>query len=96
MNTAEVITICQQLTNEGKEPSVALIKSRLSQATPLPLVIAGLKTFKANPSHIESEIKQETPEPVKIELEQRVESLEQQVAELKRQLSQLVPKPTEE
>jgi len=92
MNTAEVVAICQQLTQEGKEPSVALVKSRLTQSLPLPLVIAGLKSFKANPKQETkvSEPDEQNQEPQS--LEQRVKFLENEVQELKTMLQSLTNK----
>lgn len=50
MNTSAVIQACQQLVKQGKTPSVALIKTRLSKPAPLPVIITGLKQFQANPN----------------------------------------------
>ena len=36
--------------SEGKEPSIALIKSRLTRMAPIPVLISGLKTWKNNPN----------------------------------------------
>ncbi|PSW12603.1 hypothetical protein C9I98_22995 [Photobacterium sanctipauli] len=72
------------LTEEGKEPSVALIKSRLSQPLPMPLIIQALQAWKKNAK---------VPKIEKCEpsatLEERVKSLEQQVADLTARLAQL-------
>jgi len=45
----EIITIANQLANQGKKPSVALIKNKLSQSAPLPVIISTLKTWVHNP-----------------------------------------------
>ena len=84
MNNQEIISICQQLSEEGKEPSVALIKARLSKPAPMPFVIGGLKQWRANPN-VKLEIKSEEQDsctPTQT-LEQRVSALEKEVKELK-------------
>lgn len=83
MSTAEVISICQQLANEGKEPSVALIKARLTKVVPLPTVIAGFKSYKANPKQALPEVEQGTVQVADKTLEARVKQLEQELEELK-------------
>lgn len=45
----EIITIANKLADQGKSPSVALIKSRLSRAAPLPAIIAALKSWQHVP-----------------------------------------------
>ena len=83
MSSNEIFSVCQQLDKEGKEPSVALIKARLSIKQPLPTIVAGLKYWRANPnSSAVQEIKQETKSTI-LPLEQRVEQLEAEVSELK-------------
>ena len=85
MNTSEIIEICRQLDSEGKTPSVALIKARLIKPVPLPIVIAGLKQWQANPKAKSGPAPQFQAENSN-SLEQRVNELEQQVADLHRQL----------
>jgi len=92
MSSSEIISICQQLSKEGKEPSVALIKARLSRPAPMPFVIAGLKQWRANPD-MKVEQQDEGKEPKSAQnqsLEQRVSALELEVKELKQLIKQLV------
>ncbi|GAA6206449.1 hypothetical protein [Thalassotalea sp. SU-HH00458] len=49
----EILAIANQLANQGKKPTVALIKTRLSQPVPLPQLIATLKTWQHEPSFTE-------------------------------------------
>lgn len=89
MSSNEIISICQQLSSEGKQPSVALIKARLANKQPLPSIIAGLKQWQANPN---SKIKEQTVEQESVTtlpLEQRVTQLEKEVLELKNIIKQL-------
>ena len=47
MSTNEIQTICQQLFDAGKTPSVALVKAKLTTPVPLPEVISAVKAFKS-------------------------------------------------
>lgn len=88
MNTEAIIEVCQQLKSEGKEPSVALIKARLTKPQPLPTVISGLKAWKNNPNHVvvSTPVVEEKNAP---SLEERVEKLEQQVKDLNKVIEHL-------
>lgn len=91
INNQEIIAICQQLSQQGKEPSVALIKARLSRPVPMPLIIGGLKQWRANPN-IELEPTEQKQEPTSTpteSLEQRVNVLEAEVKELKQIITKL-------
>jgi hypothetical protein len=84
MNTAEKIRICQTLSQQGKVPSIALIKSRTDKGTPMPILISGLQQWRTNPN-VDIPL-DETAKVTSNEtqtLEQRVQTLEQEVAELK-------------
>ncbi|WP_087023539.1 hypothetical protein [Thaumasiovibrio subtropicus] len=74
----------QSLINDGKEPTTALIKSRLSQPVPMPVIISALQSWKRTkkvPGYTQIQ-----PEQT---LEQRVAALEEQVKNLTEQLNQL-------
>ena len=47
----EIIAIANQLANSGKKPSVALIKTRLTNSVPLPTIISTLKTWHHEPDN---------------------------------------------
>ncbi|WP_299020366.1 hypothetical protein [uncultured Photobacterium sp.] len=72
------------LVEEGKEPSVALIKSRLATPLPMPLIIKALQAWKKNAKvpNIEK------TEPA-LSQEERIKQLEQQVAALTARIEQL-------
>ena len=89
MSTSEIVNICQQLASEGKEPSVALIKARLTQTLPLPMIIAGLKSYKANPKQTLVEQRTKAPTKASTSLEQRVKQLETELFVLKKTIPQL-------
>ena len=47
--TDEIIIIANQLANQGKKPTVALIKTKLTKAVPLPTIITTLKGWSHEP-----------------------------------------------
>jgi hypothetical protein len=46
---SEIYRIAYQLNAQGKKPSVALIRSRLSMPTSLPVIVQSLQQWKLNP-----------------------------------------------
>jgi hypothetical protein len=50
-STEEILVIANELANEGKKPSVALIKTRLTQTIPLPTIISVLKNWQHQPNY---------------------------------------------
>lgn len=46
----EIIAIANTLADQGKKPSVALIKTKLSQPAPLPTIINVLKNWQHQPN----------------------------------------------
>jgi len=48
----EILIIANQLANQGKRPTVALIKSRLTTSFPLPTIIKVLKSWQHDPEFI--------------------------------------------
>lgn len=51
-NIEEIIITANVLANQGKKPTVALVKARLTQNTPLPLIISTLKTWQHQSDYI--------------------------------------------
>ena len=92
MSYNEIIAICQQLEKEGKEPSVALIKSRMTKKAPMPVLITGLQQWRANPKAKVSFEKEELSKSSNekslqdrvTDLEAIVQELQQEIAALKR------------
>ncbi|MFD2179274.1 hypothetical protein [Veronia pacifica] len=76
-----------QLVNDGKQPSVALIKSRLGVTVPMPLVITALQRWKKNGV---------VPKVEKVPAEQsdkeRIRALEEQVSKLEARIALLESK----
>ncbi len=48
----EILGLANQLANNGKKPTVALIKAKLTKSVPLPTIISTLKTWQHDPSFI--------------------------------------------
>jgi len=47
----EILTIANKLADQGKKPSVALIKTKLSHNIALPTIISVLKTWQHQPNY---------------------------------------------
>ncbi len=47
--TDEIIIIANRLANQGKKPTVALIKTKLTKTVPLPTLITTLKGWSHDP-----------------------------------------------
>ena len=95
----EISIIANRLANEGKVPSVALIKGHLSQPTPLPKIIAALKNWHHDPDFIKAthqevsskaltEKNADNKEVSKL-IAEAIAPLQQEVAELKQQVKSL-------
>lgn len=56
-----VFDAIKALLNEGKIPTVALTKSRLTQSVPMPVIIAAVSQYKNNPDSIDNLTKHMPP-----------------------------------
>lgn len=93
MANEHLLRICAELKQNGKQPSVGLVKAKAGNAFQLAAIIAAVQFFKANPDWQPT---QQAITPAKLsksddELEQsqliaRIASLEKQVAKLEQQL----------
>ena len=98
MNNQEIVEICQVLAREGKTPSVALVKARMTGPKILPQIIAGIKQYQANPTQVITESNnveksdKEVTSLSQAELVQRIEGLEKQVSDLTQLVKTLLPK----
>ncbi len=87
----EILTIANKIANSGKKPTVALIKTKLSQTVPLPLLISALKTWQHDPEFISlSESKpqknikpREEADPLHHALSEELKEMKQEIVELK-------------
>ncbi|MGS2719938.1 hypothetical protein [Paraglaciecola aestuariivivens] len=90
----KIIKICSDLAQQGKTPTVALIRNHASQPLPIPVVIKGLQRWKTQPDVRKSnntpvESQNLTTKPNNHSLTQRVAELEKQVKELKQIITHL-------
>ncbi|MBD1571113.1 MULTISPECIES: hypothetical protein [Aliivibrio] len=79
--TDELQKILQDLTDEGKKPTTALVRARLTTPVPMPAIIAAVKSFKST-SHVPKIEVRETS----LTADERIAQLEQQVKELTERL----------
>jgi hypothetical protein len=84
----ELKDVLEQLHAEGKEPTVALVKARLSTSVPMPALITTLKSWKSSNRvpKVEVAAKQEVADT------DRIEQLEKQVMDLTARLVALEEK----
>lgn len=84
----ELKGVLEQLHAEGKEPTVALVKARLSTSVPMPALITTLKSWKSSNRvpKVEVAAKQEVADT------DRIEQLEKQVIDLTARLVALEEK----
>ena len=82
--TSQLEHAISTLAAEGKTPTVALIKARLTAPAPMPAIITALKAWKAGNKVPKIEV---TAAPK--DHEQRIEELEQQVKALTERLAVL-------
>ncbi|CAM2849340.1 hypothetical protein [Vibrio neptunius] len=85
----ELKEILEQLRKEGKEPTVALVKARLSTVIPMPALITTIKSWKSanRVPKVEVAAKAESNEQDRIkQLEQEVIQLNQRIAALESKL----------
>ena len=83
----ELKDVLEQLHQEGKEPTVALVKARLNTSIPMPALITALKSWKSanRVPKVEIAAKQQSDQD-------RISELERQVAELQQRLIALESK----
>ncbi len=74
----EILVIANQLANDGKQPSVALVKAKLTKKVPLPTIISCLKTWQHDPNFIK--LTEEKTDKVNNEVNNTDKSLKQALA----------------
>lgn len=80
----EVAQAIQLLLTEGKTPTVALVKMKLTQFVPLPVIINALQCWKQNGT-----LNQTSKVPTVISDKERITQLEAQLAALTERVLQL-------
>ncbi|MEZ8099900.1 hypothetical protein [Vibrio bivalvicida] len=84
----ELKDILEQLHTEGKEPTVALVKARLSTSVPMPALITTLKSWKSSNRVPKIEVAAKTGSNA----QDRIKQLEQEVAQLNQRIAALESK----
>ena len=82
--TQEIEQVIKRLVIENKQPSVALIKARLTTSLPIPVIIKALQSWQKNAKVPNIEKQQRV-----LSSEQRIEQLEQQIIALSTRLARL-------
>jgi hypothetical protein len=95
-NIDYIINLCFDLSEQGKTPSVALIRKISQHPLAIPEVIKGLQNWKSSPIARPKAHKQQmrTDSTTNQSLHQRVTQLENQVAEIMQQLAKISDKNT--
>ncbi|PCH94165.1 MAG: hypothetical protein COB83_12400 [Gammaproteobacteria bacterium] len=98
----EIVTLANQLANEGNKPTVALIKTKLNKKVPLPVIISTLRTWQHEPSFTslpekKSDNSKTTNTPTNAasigqELHDELANMKKEILELKQLVKQLINK----
>lgn len=102
----QVVAVAKAIVDSGKTPSLALIKSKLGNALPMPVLIQGIQRFKALSKeevaaldasyHLPAVVEQSaSAETALAQLQQQVHALTQQQQELINRISALEAKLTQ-
>ncbi|MER0333211.1 hypothetical protein ABRZ81_07935 [Vibrio vulnificus] len=88
--TKELEAVLEQLQQQGKEPSVALVKARLKTSIPMPALIAAIKSWKSAQRVPKIEVASQTNQDAEriaqleatvLKLAARIDALEAQLKE---------------
>ncbi|CAE6893356.1 hypothetical protein ACOMICROBIO_LMKGKHOH_01618 [Vibrio sp. B1FIG11] len=88
--TKELEAVMEQLQQQGKEPTVALVKARMKTPVPMPALIATIKSWKSANRIPKVEVAVQTPKE-----EDRIVALENTVAKLVARVEELEAKMSE-
>ena len=88
--TKELEAVMEQLQQQGKEPTVALVKARMKTPVPMPALIATIKSWKSANRIPKVEVALQTPKE-----EDRIIALENTVAKLVARVEELEAKLSE-
>ena len=90
-NIDYIINLCFDLCEQGKTPSVALIRNVAKHPISIPEVIKGLQNWKSNPSNRPKTHNEHmsSGSVTKQSLQQRVTQLEEQVATIIQKLAKI-------
>ncbi|AIV06459.1 MULTISPECIES: hypothetical protein [Vibrio] len=88
--TKELEAVMEQLQQQGKEPTVALVKARMKTPVPMPALIATIKSWKSANRIPKVEVAVQKPKE-----EDRLAALEETVAKLTARVEELEAKLSE-
>ncbi|APP05414.1 MULTISPECIES: hypothetical protein [Vibrio] len=88
--TKELEAVMEQLQQQGKEPTVALVKARMKTPVPMPALIATIKSWKSANRIPKVEVAVQKPKE-----ENRIAALEETVAKLTARVEELEAKLSE-
>ncbi|WDG09110.1 hypothetical protein PUN50_04330 [Vibrio campbellii] len=88
--TKELEAVMEQLQQQGKEPTVALVKARMKTPVPMPALITAIKSWKSANRIPKVEVAVQTPKE-----EDRIVALENTVAKLVARVEELEAKLSE-
>ena len=88
--TKELEAVMEQLQQQGKEPTVALVKARMKTPVPMPALIATIKSWKNANRIPKVEVAVQTPKE-----KDRITALENTVARLVTRVEELEAKLSE-
>lgn len=77
----ELKEILEKLVSDGKTPTVAMVKARLSQPVPMPALISVIRSWKNNQNVPKVEIATQADSSI-----DKIQQLEQQVMDLTQRL----------
>jgi hypothetical protein len=96
----EILIIANQLANQGKKPTVALVKSKLTSAFPLPTIIKVLKSWHHQPEFIQFKepnavksaltIKKQKVDEIELIVENALTPIKAELDDIKSQLALLI------
>lgn len=86
----EILTIANQIANQGNKPSVARIKTKLSHPVPLPKIIAVLKTWQHDPDFTSVKLTNTEQSSTEVKQDQQLVALiEQAIQPLRNEINEL-------
>jgi len=96
----EILIIANQLANQGKKPTVALVKSRLTNPFPLPTIIKVLKSWHHQPEFVAinelniceqtSITEKEEVQEIRIVVEKALKPIKAELDDIRSQLALLI------
>ncbi|MDO6426822.1 hypothetical protein Q4489_07345 [Thalassotalea sp. 1_MG-2023] len=95
----EILTAANTLANQGIKPTVARIKTKLTQPVPLPTIISVLKTWQHDPNFIQprstinqdsaSKHKDDLTNTISLAITKALIPLQEEISALKKEIQQL-------